>query len=227
MTRSPSPPVSLPPHQPPINDPPPPYPTRERRTRTSRSTRRLNSQHAPLSPTESAYDALSSPLPFPALEESVPDVTATETTPLISPPNGRNPNGRTLNRPRTVSYTSTLLSSNSAAPSLAQTLVSLFQPEPESEFEGSNGEFEGSQLLHVHEADGLHCVNEFDRIRSRYSRTWRRYFRPMTRMVYYRSLFHLLVLNFPFALAAWVYLFVFTLVRFSYLRVKSNILYRY
>jgi hypothetical protein len=40
---------------------------------------------------------------------------------------------------------------------------------------------------------------------------WRRYFRPMARMAYYRALFHLLVLNFPYALVAWIYLFIFTL----------------
>ncbi|PFH53678.1 hypothetical protein AMATHDRAFT_54096 [Amanita thiersii Skay4041] len=40
---------------------------------------------------------------------------------------------------------------------------------------------------------------------------WRRYFRPMFRRAYYLALLHLFVLNFPYALAAWVYLFVFTL----------------
>jgi len=40
----------------------------------------------------------------------------------------------------------------------------------------------------------------------------KRYFRPMGRMAYYSAVFHLLVVNFPFALLAWVYLFVFTLV---------------
>ncbi|KAG6843586.1 hypothetical protein H0H87_002936 [Tephrocybe sp. NHM501043] len=39
---------------------------------------------------------------------------------------------------------------------------------------------------------------------------WRRYFRPLARKAYYSSLFHLVVVNFPYALAAWVYLFVFT-----------------
>jgi hypothetical protein len=34
----------------------------------------------------------------------------------------------------------------------------------------------------------------------------------MQRDVYYAALFHLLVLNLPYAIAAWVYLFVFTLV---------------
>ena len=40
----------------------------------------------------------------------------------------------------------------------------------------------------------------------------KRYFRPMGRRAYYSAVFHLLVINFPFALLAWVYLFVFTLV---------------
>lgn len=40
----------------------------------------------------------------------------------------------------------------------------------------------------------------------------KRYFRPMRRKAYYSAVFHLLVVNFPFALLAWVYLFVFTLV---------------
>ena len=40
----------------------------------------------------------------------------------------------------------------------------------------------------------------------------KRYFRPMGRRAYYSAVFHLLVVNFPFALLAWVYLFVFTLV---------------
>lgn len=39
-----------------------------------------------------------------------------------------------------------------------------------------------------------------------------RYFRPMVKRAYYSALFHLLILNFPYALAAWLYLFIFTLV---------------
>jgi hypothetical protein len=38
------------------------------------------------------------------------------------------------------------------------------------------------------------------------------YFRPLKQSIYYAALFHLLVLNFPFALAAWIYLFVATFV---------------
>ena len=44
---------------------------------------------------------------------------------------------------------------------------------------------------------------------------WRRYFRPLGRRAYYSAVFHLVVLNFPYALAAWLFIFVFTLVRLS------------
>ncbi|KAH8977217.1 hypothetical protein EDB86DRAFT_1277228 [Lactarius hatsudake] len=40
---------------------------------------------------------------------------------------------------------------------------------------------------------------------------WRLYFRPMGRSAYWSALLHLLVFNFFYALFAWVYLFVFTL----------------
>jgi hypothetical protein len=40
----------------------------------------------------------------------------------------------------------------------------------------------------------------------------KRYFRPMKQTAYYAALFHLLVINFPVALVAWVYLFVATFV---------------
>ena len=53
-------------------------------------------------------------------------------------------------------------------------------------------------------------------VRARGRISWRararRYFRPLRVRAYYSALFHLLVLNFPYALLAWVYLFVFTLV---------------
>jgi hypothetical protein len=47
------------------------------------------------------------------------------------------------------------------------------------------------------------------------SAAMKRYFRPLSRKSYYTALFHLLVINFPYALAAWVYLFIFTVVRYS------------
>jgi hypothetical protein len=40
----------------------------------------------------------------------------------------------------------------------------------------------------------------------------RKYFRPLFRRKYYKALFHLCILNFPFALIVWIYLFVGTLV---------------
>lgn len=48
------------------------------------------------------------------------------------------------------------------------------------------------------------------------SKAWARYFHPVFRGVYWRSLIHLVAVNFPFALLAWVYLFVFTVVRLIY-----------
>ncbi|KAJ3840943.1 hypothetical protein F5878DRAFT_639999 [Lentinula raphanica] len=42
------------------------------------------------------------------------------------------------------------------------------------------------------------------------AQAWARYFHPVTKAIYWRSLTHLVAVNFPFALAAWVYLFVFT-----------------
>lgn len=44
----------------------------------------------------------------------------------------------------------------------------------------------------------------------RHEGAFARYFRPLGHKAYYRALFHLAVVNFPYALAAWVYLFVFT-----------------
>jgi hypothetical protein len=40
----------------------------------------------------------------------------------------------------------------------------------------------------------------------------RKYFRPLVRAAYRKAVFHLLVLNFPYALIVWIYLFVGTLV---------------
>lgn len=45
----------------------------------------------------------------------------------------------------------------------------------------------------------------------------RGYFAPLVQLKYWKALFHLLVLNFPFALAAWIVLFVGVLVGTSLL----------
>ena len=137
-------------------------------------------------------------------------------------------------RPRSLSHTS-IVSYASAASSLAQTVISLFQEE-----EDGDGDHPPHTHAHAHEDDDWTDVDgEDDALHAgcavhghhhhhqqqhrdvsaqwkRYPlfsrRAWRRYFRPVTRRVYYMALFHLLVINFPYALAAWVYLFVFTLV---------------
>lgn len=44
------------------------------------------------------------------------------------------------------------------------------------------------------------------------SSSFKKYFRPLTKRAYYSSFFHLAILNFPYALASWISLFVFTAV---------------
>lgn len=70
------------------------------------------------------------------------------------------------------------------APSFAHTMASLFN---------------SSDSLQAPQQDHQQAPNRF-----------KKYFRPMCKQVYWKSLFHIAVLNFPFALLAWVYLFVFT-----------------
>lgn len=41
---------------------------------------------------------------------------------------------------------------------------------------------------------------------------FKQYFNPLTNKAYYSSFFHLAILNFPYALASWVSLFVLTVV---------------
>ena len=90
--------------------------------------------------------------------------------------------------------------------------MSLFRTEDESDFDD---DLEHRPLL----AADLRDDRVSDISRRHYDgflskATWGRYFRPLVQSVYYRPLFHLLVVNFPYALAAWLYLFVFTVVRF-------------
>jgi hypothetical protein len=207
-------------------DPPPPYPSRERRARAARAGRRHGqntSSQVQVSSTESDPDALTATHPFPLTEGPDANVDVSETAPLLSPLAARR---RTTGRTRTHSIASTLLSSVSAAPSIAQTMISLFQTEPDSDPDCSDHENEGRPLLPVEDHDGarrqgLQICGQRRRSSWLSRRAWKRYFRPMTLRTYYAALFHLLVLNFPYALAAWVYLFVFTLVRIIYLWYHS------
>lgn len=208
-----------------VHDPPPPYPSQERRSRAVRHSRR-HRLPAPLSPqvppdSDRASGYLSPQLSvssnlFPRAED------ATEQTPLL----GDFLSGstqRSSGRQRTHSQSSTIISSNSFAPSLAQTVLSLLHSDPDIESDvdiyeaiGDDRDYplahDGHQRRHQRpgipieaQSGGSHRWPLFSR------RRWSHYFRPMTHRAYHAAVFHLLVLNFPYALLAWVYLFVFTL----------------
>ncbi|KAG2132590.1 hypothetical protein BD769DRAFT_1448386 [Suillus cothurnatus] len=202
-----------------VHDPPPPYPSQERRSRAVRHSRR-HRLPAPLSPqvppdSDRASGYLSPQLSvsshsFPRAED------ATEQTPLL----GDFLSGSTQ---RQHSQSSTIISSNSFAPSLAQTVLSLLHSDPDIESDvdiyeaiGNDRDYpfahDGHQRRHQRpgipieaQSGGSHRWPLFSR------RRWSHYFRPMTHRAYHAAVFHLLVLNFPYALLAWVYLFVFTL----------------
>ena len=168
-----------------VADPPPPYPSRERRLRTNRSARRILQVSGdgssaivfPLDVPSNNPDSLSPRSPVTPLDDG------SETTPLLLPHRRR----------RTLSH-STAVSTHS----IAQTVLSLFQTDDTDVYseEGSNRpisqDISGSPLA------------------SR--RSFRRYFRPVWKSAYYRPLAHLLFINFPYALFAFVYCFVGTLV---------------
>ncbi|KAH7923161.1 hypothetical protein BV22DRAFT_1106256 [Leucogyrophana mollusca] len=210
------------------NDPPPPYPSSGRRIHTPRSTRRQSRRaqgalpsHTQFSSPDSGQDpvlVLPSPRgpahPFPRSEE------ASETTPLLLAASPVSSIRRLTGRPRSVSHTSTVISSSSGAPSLAQTVFSLFQRDLDDESDVDIYEaLAGDHHYHYyHNQSAEHhrsgaCSPELQThswpLLSR--RAWGRYFRPLTRRAYHAAVFHLMVLNFPYALLAWIYLFVFTL----------------
>lgn len=126
-----------------------------------------------------------------------------------------------MGRPRSSSQ----LSSLSAAPSLAHTVLSLFHVDAEEEAlqaeggvylpeEGFSEHHYVTQLEREHEHDDRASVHSTTTYTfNPFSWTsWKRYFRPLGRGLYWKSLVHLLCVNFPFAVIAWVYCFVFTLV---------------
>jgi hypothetical protein len=93
-------------------------------------------------------------------------------------------------------------------------VASLFRAhEDDEEFSPEGGE--NGLLISAGELPEVHTRPEGFRS----VRTWRRYFRPLGRRVYYRSLFHLYVINFPFALAAFLFAVIFTVVRQIYFGV--------
>ncbi|TFL03030.1 hypothetical protein BDV98DRAFT_603362, partial [Pterulicium gracile] len=196
------------------NDPPPPYrepdspPSRRRRSRRHGGV----SGHSHHTTDTSYHDDEIYPNPPTITQEPLNDV-ASET---------RRRSGRT-GRARGTSITSTVASRSSNAPSLTHTLASMFKMDRDDE---------DDEILHSEEDGGLEVgpihlrSDEVDevvdgapvdpvsvqtpRVEGSRRRWLRRYFRPLRRPVYWWALFHLVVLNFPFALAAWLFLFVLT-----------------
>jgi hypothetical protein len=186
----------------------------------------------------SDYDA---PSPFPSVEgpDHMPYHEVSEHTPLLPNASPRLPTGGIGRRHRTLSVSSTVHSTTSYAPSLAHTVFSAFNPDRDCD-------------LDPEEAEPLQAEDDSDdpldsptpriisRDRQRFLgtdgegsprleslQTKRRgrlakYFRPIIKRAYYAALFHLLILNFPYALAAWLYIFVLTLVRSRFLTGNTS-----
>ncbi|KAH9964932.1 hypothetical protein BC827DRAFT_1259472 [Russula dissimulans] len=166
------------------DDPPPPYPSRDRRQRRRRTTLEVSS-------------ADSDDFAFPGSTHVGPHPD--ETTPLLGV-------SSLTRRPRTLS----LSSAASISPSLAQTVVSAFRMDLDSDMEYADDTSHSHGLPVDGPLDDDRLPSHTPRTTRRRAR-WRSYFRPMGRRAYWAALLHLLVFNFPYALFAWIYLFVFTL----------------
>ncbi|EKM54791.1 uncharacterized protein PHACADRAFT_147058 [Phanerochaete carnosa HHB-10118-sp] len=192
----------------PPDEPPPPYPSRERRQRTVRSGRRRRtiSNGQTLPDGYSDYDLAS---PFLSVEvERVPHHEVTENTPLLAGANPRLPVGGITRRQRTLSLSSTVHSATSFSPSLAQTFISAFRPDRDCDLDPEEATLDSDSDDALDSPTPRAVPEEQQRLRRG---RWARYFRPLTMKAYYSALFHLLFLNFPYALVAWIFLFVFTL----------------
>ncbi|KAI0779600.1 hypothetical protein C8Q74DRAFT_1367468 [Fomes fomentarius] len=222
----------------PPDDPPPPYPS-ARRTRQNRRRRSAldSSDHSLSQPPSDDFDPSSIYHNFPHPHH---DSDPTETTPLLSPHSPRpSLQPPVTHRRRRTSLTSTLRSSTSLAPSFAHTILSAFHPERDSDIDPECRD--DLDYVHVpfphepeHEHDELDSpiapdydpqqrafVADLSGYAHRQTQRpqpmfvgprWRRYFAPLKRRAYYSALLHILVLNFPYALVSWIFLFVFTLV---------------
>lgn len=216
----------------PPNEPPPPYPSRERRRRAGRRRRTVGGEsdhhlQIPSGYSDPDYDIVQGHTPGSPFPLSADEHEVSETTPLLPSHSPRLPPGGISGRQRTLSITSTVHSVVSVAPSFAHTLLSALRPDRDCDLDpdldhehppDSYGHdyFYSPVPRHIHDDHSrLYAADPPDTAAGRRSPAtgrWRRYFRPMTRRAYYSALSHLLFLNFPYALVAWVYLFVFTLV---------------
>ncbi|KIK27602.1 hypothetical protein PISMIDRAFT_54761, partial [Pisolithus microcarpus 441] len=107
-------------------------------------------------------------------------------------------------------------SSSSLAPSIAQTVLSFFHDPSEEDLSVAYRTHSSRQeVAYDGEPSESHDFRGVPHSKSGWPllswRSWRKYFRPLGRRAYHAALFHLLVLNFPFALIVWIYLFLFTL----------------
>ena len=174
------------------HDPPPPYPSRDRRQRRRRPTVEISSA-----------DSDDFTFPSPAAHTPPRPHHPDETTPLLGV------STTPARRPRTMS----LSSAASMSPSLAQTVVSAFRMDLDSDAEDAYEPSHGPPAVGTLPNDHLPHATGVTRRRPRGCRArLGHYFRPIGRRAYWSALLHLLVYNFPYALLAWVYLFVFTLV---------------
>ncbi|KAH9940366.1 uncharacterized protein BXZ73DRAFT_98808 [Epithele typhae] len=187
------------------DDPPPPYPTTSRRTRHNRR------RPLPQSDSPSSHP----PLLDPHCHHPPPDHQPTESTPLLSPHDSG-----PVPRRRTLSLTSTLRSSSSITPSFAHSVFSAFRPERDSDFDSDGPDpdappgpdYDSPQRAFVAQLSAYTHLHSHPTPPLPFPARCRRYFRPLSKPVYYASLLHLALINFPYALLAWVFLFVFTLV---------------
>ena len=179
-------------------EPPPSYAEAGRRTRPSR----LHRAHARLQAQAHANQPEQERPPLVDYDE---DPTVSEHTPLLQA-------GVTAQYGPTslegVSRAHSFASTVSGVPTLGRNVAALFQGDDVMDVEDILSE---GPLVTADEE--LASIRSSRRARCLSLTAWRLYFRPISRKSYYKALFHLLVINLPYALAAWVYLFIFTVVR--------------
>ena len=176
-------------------DSPPPYTEVGRRPRPSR----LHRAHARL---QAQAHATQPEQDTPSLNE---EPSISEETPLLPPGFTVQYGPPTLDG---ISRAHSFASTTSGVPTLGQNVTALFRGDDMMDVEDilSEGPLASAD-------DELASIRSSRRERCLSSTGWKLYFRPISRKAYYKALFHLLVINFPYALLALLFLFVFTVVR--------------